>query len=237
MPVQAIKAYEIMKKLTLLLLTLCLTQFVSAQDSPFRFGITGKPLFSWFKAESQDADKIDEVSNDGVKIGFSYGLFAEYQFAENYSVEFNINHLLYQGSYKVNYTDAYEEQKINNGEKLLEARDWNLQYIELPVTMRMKTNEIGYWTYFGKFGLAPAINVKDRGTNKFAVRDNEEDVPIDASLFNASVIIGGGAMYSLGGNTYLNGGLTFHNGLVDIETSDSYNIKPAFISLDLGILF
>lgn len=227
-----------MKKFTLLVLTLCMSQFALAQDSPFRFGITGKPLFSWFKAETQDTDKINEVSNDGLKIGFSYGLFGEYQFADNYSLEFNINHVLYQGSYEIDYTEEHENKILSDPDKdLLEARDWNLQFIELPVTLRMKTNEIGYWTYFAKFGMAPAINVKDRGNNKYSQKENEDDVPIDASLFNASVIIGGGAMYSLGGDTYLTGGLTFHNSLIDIQDGDNYSIKPAFISLDLGILF
>lgn len=234
-----------MKKLTLLLLTLCISQFAFSQDQPFRFGITGKPLFSWFNAETQDNEKVDDVSNDGLKIGFSYGLFAEYQFADNYSVEFNINHLLYQGSYTVNYTDDHKQDFQNdelNKNALLTSRDWNVQYIELPVTMRMKTNEIGYWTYYAKFGMAPAINVKNRGDNTYRNKSwdksSEKDVPIDASFFNASVIIGGGAMYSLGGNTYLNGGLTFHNGLVDIASNnDNYNIKTAFVSLDLGILF
>jgi len=103
----------------------------------------------------------------------------------------------------------------------------------------MKTNEIGYWTYYAKFGFAPALQVKSRGTNTYETAPKENDVPLDdaTSTFNASVIIGGGAMYSLGGSTYLNMGLTFHNGLVDIQTSDKYSVKSAFISLDLGILF
>lgn len=230
-----------MKKLTLVLLGLIASQWAFSQSesgSNFRFGITAKPAFpTWFKMETNDQDKISTADNDGIKIGFSYGLFSEFAFAENYSVEININHLLYQGSYTLDHTDEHKAALRQAGEKILTSRDWNLQYIEVPISLRMKTNEIGFMTYFGKFGFAPSINVDSRVDNQYANSEKEGDIPADASLFNTSVIIGGGAMYSLGGNTYLNGGITFHNSLIDIQDGDDYSVKPAFISIDLGILF
>ncbi len=236
-----------MKKLMLFLVGMFISQFALPQSegNNFRFGITAKPAFpTWFKAETTKKEAIQDAANDGISIGFSYGLFSEYQFADNYSVEVDINHLLYQANYKLNHSQGRKDS-LAGTDQLLKSRQWKLQYLEIPISVRMKTNEIGYWTYFAKVGMAPAVNLKSRGTNTVLNSDNkddgvkEKDVPIDdASLFNASIIIGGGAMYSLGGNTYLNGGLTFHNGLVNIQSNaDDYSIKTAHISLDLGILF
>lgn len=240
-----------MKNLMLFLLGVFVSHFAVSQSGDgnnFRFGITAKPAFpTWFKAETTKKDAIQNAANDGISIGFSYGLFSEYQFADNYSVEIDINHLLYQANYKLSHSQGKKEQLSDttiDPNRLLKSRQWNLQYLEIPISVRMKTNEIGYFTYFAKVGIAPAVNLKSRGTNTVLNSDNqggikEKDVPIDdASLFNASIIIGGGAMYSLGGNTYLNGGLTFHNGLVNIQSNaNDYSIKTAHISLDMGILF
>lgn len=230
----------------LVLLSLVVSQWAFSQSESksgnWKFGITANPAFpSWFKVESDDKEKITNAENDGINIGFSYGLLSEYQFASNYSLEIQINHLLYQGNYELEWDGEHIDEKNLDRRELLRKRSWNLQYIEIPFSLRMKTNEIGYWTYFGKFGFAPSVNIKSRAENTKGVGINEDnvesDVETDASLLDASIIVGGGAMYSLGGSTYLNGGLTFHNSLVDIQTEDTYNVKKAYVSLDLGILF
>ena len=39
-------------------------------------------------------------------------------------------------------------------------RSYSLQYVELPLTFKMRTKEMGYTTVYGRFGLGLGMNVK-----------------------------------------------------------------------------
>ena len=226
-----------MKKLlcAALLTLLAAGPAAAQQDQGVRIGLTANPVFGWFKTQRSD-QAIDAVKNDGLKVGFSYGAMGEYQFADNYAVEFRLQHLLYSGEYEVN--------RQNPDAEGLRTRDWNLQYLEIPVNMKMKTNEIGYFTFFGKFGLSPAFRLQATAAEQKLIDENgsqstESEIAnsSQSKFMNMTVNFGLGAMYHLGGDTYLNGGLTFHNGVIKANDDDTYGVKPAYISLDLGVLF
>lgn len=214
------------------LLLLIASPTIAQQEQGVRIGLTANPVFGWFKTQ-KSIEEIDNVNNDGLGLGFSYGAMGEYQFADNYAVEFRLQHLLYQGAYEVNYGD----QSQLDSEAVLD-REWDLQYLEVPVNIKMKTNEIGYFTFFGKFGVSPSFRLQSIAANQTLKNgDEESDISVDSRLINMTVNFGLGAMYHLGGDTYLNGGFTFHNGLVQADKADDYGVKPAYISLDLGVLF
>lgn len=51
-----------------------------------RFGVFVAPTLSWMKPTTdKTSDGMYAPKNNGSKIGFTYGLMAEYQFADNYS--------------------------------------------------------------------------------------------------------------------------------------------------------
>lgn len=209
----------------------------------WRIGLTANPVFGWFKTQKAD-EALDAVSNDGLKVGFSYGAMGAYQFADNYALEIRIHHLMYQGGYQVNFKDRKKFIRNSSNDFQVASRDWDLQYLNLPVNLKLKTNQIGYFTFFGKFGITPGFNLQSRATEKRLKLSNgsvatnkEENISVDSRIMNVGVNIGLGAMYQLGGDTYLNGGLTFHNGLAQVDEKSKYDTKPAYISLDLGILF
>jgi hypothetical protein len=104
-----------------------------------------------------------------------------------------------------------------------------LQYIELPITLKLKTNEIGYLTYYLQAGLAPAINIRSRADIKFNtqtttlatnstvisnVESDDEDIQDEINNINLSMIIGGGIEYTLSGSTVLLVGVQFNNGFL-----------------------
>ena len=60
------------------------------------------------------------------------------------------------------------------------------------------------------------------------------------NLFGLYMVIGLGAEYNLGGNTSLVGSLTFNNGFVNAwktTGSESFNDVPAYVALNLGVVF
>ena len=214
-------------KLFALALLTCFTTFSFAQegsDTKFRFGLKVAPTLAWLKPETKS------VEADGAKLGFSYGLVADYNFSQNYAFGTGIE-VSYRGGKLIAKDDV-------NGVSANAKSSLTLQYIELPLTMKLKTNEIGYITYFGRFGFAPGINIKAKGD--FESDDGSEDdvsIKSDIAVFNLSFLVGLGAQYSLGGKTAVMTGITFNNGFLDIDKTDGTKVTSSFIALDLGIMF
>jgi hypothetical protein len=235
-----------MKKLLCATLLIALSVPALSQEeekTSWRIGLTANPLFGWFKTQKAN-EELDAVSNDGLKVGFSYGAMGAYQFADNYALEIRIHHLMYQGGYQVAFKDKKNFTSNSTNDYQVKRRDWDLQYLNLPLNLKLKTNQIGYFTFFGKFGITPGFNLQSRATEKRLKvsngnlkRPKVENITVNSRFMNFGVNIGLGAMYQLGGDTYLNGGITFHNGLAQVDDKSKYDIKPAYISLDLGILF
>jgi hypothetical protein len=147
---------------------------------------------------------------------------------------------------KIPYTEVNYTHKIN--------------YLDIPITLKLKMNEIGYTTYFLQLGINPGIlyatkakwegtvfgmgetttvdyypnNSKDENKNQF----NEfED---NTRFMRFSSIIGAGAEYRFSGNTVVMGSLRFNNGLsnyLNDKTEPNIRARNSFVSLQIGLLF
>lgn len=202
--------------LFVLAFVVAVSSIVNAQsdnDSKFNFGLKLSPTIAWFKAEGNG------LKGAGSKIGFAYGLIADINFAKNYCFETGID-VTYRGG-KTKYSPP-----IFGDEGTTSS---TLQYVELPLTLKLKTNEIGYMTYFGRVGFAPGINIR--------ATSGGESAKSAFQPINLSLLVGLGAQYSLGGKTALLVGLTYNNGFVDILKSNDSKIMSSYIALDLGIMF
>ena len=178
-----------MKKLKILLLVLLYTGIVNAQTttnntnestiSKFNFGIRFNPLVSFLKTNGTGIDA------KGVNIGFSYGGMGQYNFAKNYALAFELRITQLWNGFTLNSTPT--DSAIN----------FKLQYLELPLMLKMHTNEIGYTTYFGEFGLGSGFAINKRYDyrygNNATVKDKEFK---DINDFRFALIIGLGAQYS-----------------------------------------
>lgn len=223
-----------------------------AQDGSkgsFRGGLKINPSFMWLKTEPElTGTKIENV---GSYFGFSYGVFGDYYFAENYgiSTELRIAHL----GAEYNYTPLFDNSSSSPEKVALINRNLDLQYVEIPVTLKMRTNEIGYMRYFGQFGFMPGINIKAKADDVYTMRDNsileenDKKVGKEVNPLALSLVIGAGVEYNLGGSTSLLGGLTFNNGFTNlinkkeddqsIRSFRNFNAKPAYIAVNLGVIF
>jgi|CXWJ01.1.fsa_nt_gi hypothetical protein len=185
---------------------------LKAQDegSKFQFGLKVAPTFAWITS--------DDVETAGGKIGFAYGLIGDYHFTKNYALGTGID-VTYRGGNVESLNDKGEKTDIGV----------SLQYIELPVTMKLMTNEIGYITYYGQFGFAPGVNIK--------AKSDGESFKSSVSPFNLALLVGLGAEYSLGGRTALTGGIKFNNGFLDYIKKKDVKGTSSFIALEIGVMF
>lgn len=112
------------------------------ENRKVRIGLQFSPNISWLKANS------DGYESNGNKIGFGYGLSVEYFINKNNLLSTGIN-LLYAGG-------DLKYKGTTSGLLRTYAADvqqtYNLRYIELPITLKLRTNEIGYFTYMDNLG-------------------------------------------------------------------------------------
>lgn len=245
------------KLITLILFSIIFLN-LSAQDSEdrkFRFGLHFSPNLAWLNASSDGYEK------NGSDLGFAYGLSAEFFLAKNYlfSTGFSITslggNLSYSGTFNDVTNNTFVPTKIDQA--------YNLKYIEIPLTLKLRTNEIGYMTYYGNFGFKSGINYNASGDFDFKeqkVSRNDEDIDDDIKFFNMWLVVGAGAEYSISGNTTVMFGITFNNGFINVldnkvnelDANGNAALRPDgtpllknknanatlnYFSLDLGIYF
>lgn len=121
-----------------------------------RFGAFVAPNISWMKpTAATDDDKRFDVENQGTKIGFTYGLMVDYFFAPNYGLVSGLSVTATGG--KILAT-ARDQRPAPN--KVLKADfDYNLQYLNIPLALKLRTDEINGFRFFGQAGITASINI------------------------------------------------------------------------------
>lgn len=207
---------------------------LQAQSPTFRFGLTATPVFDWLRIEG------DLYENMGTKVGFQYGLLFDQTIG-------NVERYAFSSGIIINYANSGSTYTDTTFDITAET-DMRVQYIEIPLTMRLRTNEVNYMTYYGQFGITPGFCIKARGD--YYVNDEivDEDVNLrdetnvsesTYNIMNISLTLGAGVEYSITENTALLGGVFFQNGFANVikDEEEDNNAYLKQIGIRLGVLF
>ena len=198
----------------------------AAQSQGYHLGLQLAPNVSMAEPRELSHAAIQSEAH------FGYGFVFDAMFTEKYAIGTGVN-VFYNGG--ITQHLAFQE-----GENGLSIEAVQLvqqqQYVEIPLTFKMRTNEIGHTTYFGQFGAGFGLNVRSEGSQKttsFATLDSLGSVTelvfsqsaLEAAeseqvsmadrtrLFRPSMIIGLGAERRLTGSTALVFALRYNVGL------------------------
>lgn len=242
---------KIMKKIAILSLFLVITMSVFAQSDAnskfFRFGMSVSTGPAWIKSNT------DSLDFDGMRLGLGYGFIGEFSLADNFGFTSG-----FDVSYVGGKMDFVKSGLLNNqfGEKVLltdtntsiksALATYKIQYLSIPLMLKMKTNEINYMTYFLRVGGSIGMRIGSKGNLEYTIVDGAqttnailEDIKLndEINLFRASFNVGAGVEYSLGGSTSALAEISFSNGLLDVFKSKSTDGVANIIALKLGIIF
>lgn len=230
------------KQLFLLLIIIFLSSSsVLSQQKPFVFGFKAGPNLGWLKPDTKD------YTSTGAQVGFNWGFIADFFLMENYAITTGFDVIFLNGGLEMPYGITLPDDTVMTAGTL--ERKYKLKYIQIPVTLKMKTNELGKFKIFGQIGLGTNFLIGAKADDSFTSDDyssNETDVDIydDITFMRESLIIGGGAEYSLGGSTSLMAAIVFNNGFMDIlngknPVDPTVNNKATsnFVSFEVGIVF
>jgi len=232
--VRTVKPFR-MKKIILLACCALAAPLVWSQTKDYKIGVRVSPNLSWIKPDTKF------ITNDGGVVRFGFGLVTDIQFTDNYAIGTGLNVFQTGGKlsyYRLTNEDGFETVSTMN-------RTYRLQYGEIPLTLKLRTNEVGYITYWGQFGLGLGVNIRAKSNDVIEYRHvrsetnpdasnfpwqestrpnrivEDEDIKDHISLFRASLIIGAGIEYSMAGRTALLIGVTFNNGFTDALRNNS----------------
>ncbi|PST84118.1 PorT family protein [Pedobacter yulinensis] len=205
-------------------------QFIPQGNYGFRLGLTAHPTFGWIKGE--------RVKGNGLGLGFSYGLMGDFNFAENYSFTTGLTVTTLNGKSTELDVMPYDE----NSREKADAYDlkYRIQYLELPITLKLKTAKVGLLRWYGQFGLSNGIRLgakQDASRSPGGYITDGLNINDGTAIYRAGLIIGGGAEYDIDRNASFTAGLTLNNGFTDITTDRSRNVRNHYVSLNLGVFF
>lgn len=222
-----------MKKLITVFLLSILVSSLYAQTSSgidygFRLGLTAHPTLGWVKPEVG--------KSDGIALGFSYGLLADFNFAENYCFATGLTITTINGkSTEVNIPPYYDG---GSGQTAYSLR-YKLQYIEIPLTIKLKTDKMGDIRWYGQFGLSNDFKIgakQDADIAGKTVADNQ-GIGKYTNFYRAGLIVGAGGEYDIADHTSVAIGLTLNNGFTNIASDKNRSVKNHYIGLNIGVFF
>ena len=117
---------------------------------------------------------------------------------------------------------------------------YKIQYLVVPIGLKLQTNQIGYVTYFADLGLDPKI-VISRKADIPSQNITDENASNELRLFNLSYHVTAGIEYSMGGSTALVFGLNFDNNFLDITKDNGSQpadkVSHKILSFRFGVNF
>ena len=219
----------------------------------FRFGGTILPSLYWYKP-----DNLKKFSKNGIVAGFGVLINGEYSFGSNFAVGFGLG--LGSAGGKIDFNGPKNDTVhyyYNDDNGMLAAADtaglkgkwehfrlndrkYKASYYMIPISLKMRTNEIGYLRYFFEprlnIGLRKKVRANDNvqaittttatpttSLGTLSDHDPQTDVDItkDMSFMRLSVTLSAGGEYSLSGSSALVFSIGYDYGLSNAVQKDS----------------
>jgi len=231
------KIYKNLIITILILSCLVLTPVKIYAQQKITFGLHADPVISWFKSD------IKETRNDGSRAGFNFGLTFNKYFSPNYSFSTGIS--IVNAGGRILSRDTTVLNLGKNGKLLTTVLPdkqviYKIQYLSIPLGLKLQTNQIGYITFFSDLGIDPKVVIGGKADVPSLDITGEKALS-ELRVFNLSYHITGGIEYSLGGTTAMVLGLSFDNNFLDI-TKDPGNqpsdiVSHKLLSFRIGVNF
>jgi hypothetical protein len=176
-------------------------------------------------ASSNRANNINQdVEGEGSKMKVSIGLIVDKPLTETYYFSTGLVYIPKRVAFR------FEDPTI-------EAEEYNLQYLQIPVSLKLFTNEV-----------APDVKVffQVGAGLEFKVYEEKQDpnyfIVNEFNAMDLSVILGSGVEFRAGINTTLFGGFSYQRGLTNAmgESAVGYEdlqLRNTIFSIDLGVKF
>lgn len=193
------------------------------KNPKFRMGLSFSGVTSWLSPDF----KAEFAETDGIRFNIGYGLHTDFGLGSSRNYYFSTGLFVLNTGGSLKYTHQYDDNTTS-----LRSIDYRFNYVNIPLTMMLRTNEIGYTVYFARVGLDNGFNIKSTYDTSDALQDGSNRTVVDedrspdyATLYRAALHIEGGAEFNLTGTTNMFVSVTWNNGLTNVFSKKATGLK------------
>lgn len=207
--------------------------FVGFSQKHVKLSFAGSPSLNWMSSNNPD------VGNENPIFGYDFGLSGDLYFSEDERYSFltgiQISNIGGEIIYHPTSTFQFSGVEFNGPSKI----KYRLRYVEIPLSIKLKTDQFHRVRYWGQFGLSTMLNIEAKGYSNNGTL-NKANIHSEVNLFNLAMNVGAGFDFDLGGNNSVTAGLIFQNGLIDVTTNNKAFTDKTIINslkLKIGLIF
>jgi len=208
-----------------------------AQEKHFLLGFKFSPGINWYKPHSSG------LESGGVGADFSGGIVADVRLIGNYFFETGLFYDVQNGN--LSYQTIY-----NKATGTL-SRDYHLQYVEIPLSLKMCTNRFARMRFFGLGGFKTSFRIMasadDLWQSSAESKNMKQDATEDFAFLKESLFFGLGTDFFIDKSSHLTLGINYTISISNVAGADMScmydgNLEKAKFSnnvleLRLGIVF
>lgn len=205
-------------------------------EGRLRMGFQISPVLSSNRVEG--AGNMSSFSNDGPALRLSVGPVADYFFSDKYAFSTGLWYTVKRAA----FTNSAAFSGLLNPSLAATVSAFNLQYLQVPLTFKLYTNELApYLRGYMHFGALGEIKLSEKPLSRdvnplyqFTQSQgrNRSFGPVDASL-----LLGLGTEYQYSQTDVVYLGLSYQRGLVNVTRSDQLRSRSSGVLLNVGIRF
>lgn len=227
-----------MKKILLSILTLVLLNIIQTKaQRTVNIGLYVDPALQF--AVTPNLDK-----NKGIGGGIGYGLMVDWDISDRFALNTGLG-----GSYRTfrvenmglySLKSTYYDTEIPVVMLPNSITKYKLQYLELPINLKLKTNDLNNYNIYAlvgvtnRFNLGARANIRPGGDKDLAF---DAKVKKDVFFYDIPFNVGAGIHWFLKDNLRAVAGIEYSHGLIDITKSDNSRVTLSEVKLRLGVLF
>ncbi len=220
-----------MKRLILSVLIVALAVSGFSQKH-IRLAFIGSPSIDWLSSNNT------ESKSQKVTLGYDYGLSADFYLSEDERYSFTTGLQISNVGGELTYRTGSDFPFAGTILPNLSQIKYRLRYVEVPIGIKLKTDQFHRVRYWGMFGMSPMVNISAKGDSNNGTL-HKTNITDEVNLLNMAMNIGLGFDFDLGGNNSVTAGLIFQNGLLDVTKDNVVADKTVINSLKLkfGLIF
>lgn len=216
-----------MKRLILSILLIALVAAGFGQKH-IRLSFTGSPSVNWLSTNSKVAEHGKSI------LGYDFGLNADLYFSEDERYSLLTGLLISNTGGELDFQNSKDFNFSGTTLPAASSIKYRLRYVEIPLSLKLKSAQSRRICYWGQFGLTTMVNINARGDSNDG-KLKKANISDEINLFNLAMNVGAGFDFDLGGSNSITTGIVFENGLIDVTTDNTFSDKTIINSLKLKI--
>ncbi len=202
----------------------------SAKAQFIRLGVFANPVISWMNSD------VYSVQGNGARTNIDFGLSIDNYFAPQYAFSTGVSITNMGGD--LNYNNG-KILGTSDGSKILPANTdvyYKIQYIHVPMAIKMRTLQMGYLSFFAQMGFDPMVKVQAMADIN-SLNLTNEGVENEIKPLYLAYHISAGLEYRIAGTTGIIAGITYMNGISNITNDGPANITMDGLEIRIGVIF